>query len=88
ALKGDFITRGSHVEAFEKAFADYCGAKHAVAFSSGTAGLMASYYTAKAGSNDRILTTPNTFVSTAGAGVQCGATPVFLDIDRNTGNMS
>lgn len=88
SLKGDIITRGSHVEAFEQSFAAYCNAKYAVAFSSGTAGLMASYHAVKTGSNDRILTTPNTFVSSVGAGIQCGATPVFLDIDRSTGNLN
>lgn len=87
ALMSPVITRGPQVEAFEAACAAYCGAQHAVAFSSGTAALAAACHAAGAGANDRLLTTPNTFVATVGAGVHYKATPVFIDIDRNTGNM-
>lgn len=87
ALQRDLITRGPKVEAFEKAFAEYCGARFAVAFSNGTSALMAAYAAAKVGPNDRVLTTPNTFVATASAAALRGATPVFIDIDRATGNL-
>ncbi len=88
ALAQPVITRGPLVEAFEQAVTAYCGAEYAVAFNSGTAALMAAYFAADIGLNDRIITTPNTFVSSVGAGMQRGATPVFVDIDRATGNIN
>lgn len=86
ALQGDLITRGPRVEAFEKVFAEYCGARFAVAFTNGTSALMAAYAAAEVGPNDRVLTTANTFVATASAAALQGATPIFVDIDRTTGN--
>lgn len=88
ALSQPIITRGPLVEAFEAAVATYCGAAFAVAFNSGTAALMAAYYAGDIGPNDRILTTPNTYVATIGAGMQRQANPVFIDIDRTTGNLN
>lgn len=88
SLTSTTITRGPMVEAFEKAVAEYCGAKYGVAFSNATAGLMAAYHVADIRPFDRIVTTPNSFVASVGPGVQHGATPVFIDIDRNTGNLS
>lgn len=87
ALRSNAITRGPVVEAFEEAVAAYCGAKYAVAFTNGTAALFAACFAAETGPYDRLLTTPNTFIATAGAGIQFGATPVFIDIDRTTGNL-
>lgn len=87
ALSKPMITRGPLVEAFEHALASYCGAKYGVAFTNCTAGLMAAYHAAKIGPADSFFTTPNTFVASMGAGIQHGATPIFLDIDRNTGNL-
>jgi UDP-4-amino-4,6-dideoxy-N-acetyl-beta-L-altrosamine transaminase len=87
ALSSDIITRGKEVETFEQGIANYCGAKFAVAFNSGSTALIAACHAANVGPSDRILTTPNTFVITAGAGTQLGATPVFIDIDRQTGNI-
>jgi len=87
ALEGEIITRGTHVEDFEKAFAEYCGAAYAVAFNSGTSALLAACFAAEVRAGDRVISTPNTFVSTVGSAVQFGATPVFVDIDLNTGNI-
>lgn len=87
-LRSDVITRGPKVEEFEKAVADFCGAEHAVAFSNGTAALMATCFAADMGPYDRFITTPNTFVATVGAGLLRGATPVFVDIDRDSGNLN
>ncbi len=87
ALKSDVITRGSKVEEFEKTMAAYCGATYAVAFNSGTAALFASCFAADVGRFDRILTTPISFISTVTSAMSRGATPVFIDIDRNTGNL-
>lgn len=88
ALKGDIITRGSKVEAFEKEVAAYVGAEYACAFSSGTTALYASYFALKCGPKDRVLTSPNTFIATTAYASQAGAEVVFVDIDRSTGNMA
>lgn len=88
ALSQPIITRGPLVENFETAMASYCGSNYAVAFNSGTAALMAAYFAADVGPHDRIMTTPNTFVSTVGAAIQRSATPVFIDIDSSTGNLN
>lgn len=87
ALQEPIVTRGPKVEAFEQAIADYCGAKFAVAFNSGTSALHAAYYAAETSSHDRLLTTPNTFVGSVSGGILYGANPIFIDIDRDTGNI-
>ncbi len=87
ALKQNLITRASKVESFEKTIAEYCGAQYAVAFNSGTTALMAAYSVSGMGPSDRLITTPNTFIATVGAAVALGATPVFVDIDLETGNI-
>lgn len=84
----DIITRGPKVEAFEAAIAEYCGAKFGVAFNTGTTALIAACHAANVTAYDRILTTPNTFVASVIAGMHRGAAPVFVDIDRNTGNLN
>ncbi len=88
SLSSDLITRGPKVEAFEKKVANYCGAKHGIAFCNASAALMAAYQAAKISPSDRILTTPNTFIASVGPGIQRQATPVFLDIERTTGNLN
>lgn len=88
ALSQPAITRGPLVTEFENAIANYCGAKYAVAFNNATAALMAAYDAAETGPNDTIVTTPNSFVASVGPGIQRQATPVFVDIDRKTGNLN
>lgn len=87
ALSQSYITRGPLVEAFEKGIANYCGAQYAVAFNSATSALMGAYHAADVGVSDRVITTPNSFVASIGPGIQRSATPVFVDIDRKTGNI-
>lgn len=87
AMQSDLITRGAKVAEFEQTVATYCGAQYAVAFNSGTSALFATCFAADVGSFDRILTAPNSFVATVSCAVNCGATPVFIDIDRDTGNL-
>lgn len=87
ALSQPYITRGPLVEAFEKEIAQYCGAQYAVAFNSATSALMGAYHAADVGANDRVITTPNSFVASVGPGIQRSATPVFVDIDLKTGNL-
>jgi dTDP-4-amino-4,6-dideoxygalactose transaminase len=75
---------GPEVEAFEREFADYCGARHGIAVNSGTSALHLALLAADVGPGDEVITTPLTFVATASAIVSCGATPVFVDIDPVT----
>lgn len=86
-LKGDWLTQGSKVEEFEKAVAKYCGAKYAVAVSSGTAALHLAYIVAGIKPGDEIITTPLTFSATANMAVIMGAKPVLVDIDEETLNI-
>jgi UDP-4-amino-4,6-dideoxy-L-N-acetyl-beta-L-altrosamine transaminase len=88
ALSADIITRGEYVDVFERAVAEYCGAQYAVAFNSGTSALQASCHVIDLGPQDKIITTPNTFVATVGAAMQRGAQPIFVDIDRESGNLN
>lgn len=86
-LRSDWLTQGPNVPAFEQGLAAYCGTAHAVAFSSGTTALLGAYFALDMGPGDEFITTPMTFVATANAGVWHGATPVFADIDPETGNI-
>jgi perosamine synthetase len=72
------------VEAFEKAIAEYVGAKYAVAFSSGTAGLHAAAFASNIGKGSEVLMPPMTFVATANSVVYQGGTPVFVDVEPGT----
>ena len=87
-LKSDWLTQGPVIEEFEKAVADYCGAKYAVSVSSGTAALHIAMLAADLGTGDELWTSPNTFVASANCGLYCGANVDFVDIERKTFNMS
>lgn len=88
ALKKPIITRGTCVSDFEQAIADYCDVEYAVAFNSATSALQAACHAVQASPADRLITTPNSFVASVIGGMQRGATPVFVDIDRSTGNLN
>ena len=85
-LKSDWLTQGPKIDEFEKKLGEYCGAKYAVVFSSGTAALHAAYFAAGLKKGDEFITTPLTFAATANAGLYLGAKPVFVDIERD-GNL-
>jgi UDP-4-amino-4,6-dideoxy-N-acetyl-beta-L-altrosamine transaminase len=87
-LRSDWLTQGPAIERFERAMADYCGAKHAVAVSSATAALHLACLALNLGTGDCLWTTPNTFVASANCGLYCGAEVDFVDIDPRTYNMS
>ena len=86
-LKSDWITQGPTIDKFEKALAGYCDAKYCVTFNSGTSALHAAYYTSGLEAGDEFITSPISFVATANAGLYVGAKPVFIDIERDTGNL-
>lgn len=86
-LRSDFLTQGPAVETFERRLAQYCGAKFAVAFNSGTAALHAAYSSAGLKAGQSFVTSPLTFAASANAGVYLGAQPVFADIEADTGNL-
>ena len=88
ALRGDWLTQGPAVAAFEAALAERCGAPYAVAFSSGTAALHAACHAAGAGPGDDVLTSALTFAASANCAAYVGATPRFADIDPRTWNVS
>lgn len=87
-LRSNWITQGPTIERFERAVADYCGAKYAVAVSSGTAALHIACLAAGLGADDILWTSPNTFVASANCALYCRARPDFVDIDPSTLNMS
>jgi len=87
-LRGDWITQGPKVKEFEEALADYVGAKYAVVFNSGTAGLHAAYFVAGINKGDEVITSPITFLSTANAALFLRAYPIFVDIEEDTGNIN
>ena len=86
-LRCDWITQGPKVDEFERKVAGYCGAKYAVAMSSGTAALHAACSVAGIATGNEAITTPITFAATANAVVYCGGRPVFADIREDTLNI-
>lgn len=87
-LRSDSLTQGPCVPTFEKAIADYVGAKYAVAVSSGTAALHLAAIAAGVRPNTTLITSPITFVASANAGLYAGGDVVFADVDENDVNMS
>jgi dTDP-4-amino-4,6-dideoxygalactose transaminase len=86
-LRGDWLTTGPSVRAFEKDLAAISGASRAVSVTSGTAALHVAYAALGVGTGDEVVTTPLTFVATASCASVLGATIVFADICEDTGNL-
>jgi dTDP-4-amino-4,6-dideoxygalactose transaminase/nucleoside-diphosphate-sugar epimerase len=77
--RGDYIL-GEEVDAFEREFADYCGARHAVGVSSGTSALVLALRALGIGAGDEVITVANSFLSTVSAILLAGARPVLVDV--------
>lgn len=78
---------GPHVASFERAFAEAHGAKHCVGVNSGTSALHLALIVAGVGPGDEVITVPMTFIATSWAISYVGATPVYVDVDPETGTM-
>lgn len=78
------LTQGKHIDELEKKISQYVGSKYAVAVSSATAGLHISYQAININKNNRIITSPNTFVATSNAALYCNSKPSFTDISNKT----
>jgi perosamine synthetase len=86
-LNSKRLSMGPYLERFEAAFAEYVGTRHAVAVSSGTAGLHLSICAAGIGPGDEVVTTSFSFVASANCMLYERATPVFVDIDETSLNI-
>lgn len=81
------LSMGPYEEAFETAVKDYAGLRHAIAVSSGTAGLHLCVRAAGITDGDCVITTPFSFVASTNVMLYERATPVFVDVDTETGNI-
>ena len=88
AAKGEMITRFVDTDAFEESFGKAVDAPFSVAFSSGSTALWATALVLSLNRSDRIYTTPNTYISSAGSFTREGAELELVDIDPKNGNVS
>jgi len=83
-----WVTQGPRVAAFEEAFAARHGVRHAIAVSSATTGLHLALIALGIQPGDEVIVPAFTWVATANVVLYCGATPVFVDVDRETFNLT
>lgn len=87
-LRGDWLTQGPMIPAFEQAFAAKHEVANAIAVANATAGLHIACLALGAGPGKRVWTSPNSFLASANCALYCGAAVDFVDIDPATRNMS
>ena len=83
-LQSDWLTGGPKVAQFEEAVSIFCGVRHGVAVSSGTAALHSAMFALQVGPGDEVLVPCITFAATANCVVYQGARPVFVDVKPET----
>lgn len=88
ALRGDFLTTGPTVDAFERAFAETVGAGHAVACANGTAALHLAMLALRVQPGEAVIAPSITFLATANCARYVGADVVFADVDPDSGLMT
>jgi UDP-4-amino-4,6-dideoxy-N-acetyl-beta-L-altrosamine transaminase len=81
-LKSDYLTTGPKVKEFEDSLSKYCGAKYCLAVANGTAALHLSSLVLL-NKDDKVLTTPNSFLATSNSILYVGAKPIFVDIQKD-----
>jgi len=86
-IASGWVSQGPRVKAFEDAFAKRVAARHAIATTNCTTALHLALYVAGVGPGDEVIVPSLSFIATANAVWQCGATPVFADIDPRTYNL-
>jgi dTDP-4-amino-4,6-dideoxygalactose transaminase len=86
-LDGGQLAAGPEVDRFESEFASFCDTAFGVATSNGTTALHTALHALGIGEDDRVVTTPFTYIATANAVSFCGATVEFVDIDPETFNV-
>ena len=86
-LRSGWLSQGPRVVEFEKEFAAFVGAKHAIALSSCTTALHLAFVSAGLGPGDEVLCPSLSFIATANSIRYVGATPIFVDIDPLTFNI-
>jgi perosamine synthetase len=87
AIASGWVSQGPRVREFEAAFAGRVGAADAVAVSNCTVALQLALYVSGVGPGDEVIVPSMSFIATANAVWQCGATPVFADVDPRTFNL-
>src|SRR3954464_10626898 len=85
ALRSDFLTTGPTVEAFERAFAEAVGARHAIACANGTAALHLAMLALDVKPGEAVIVPSITFLATANCARYVGADVVFADVDPDSG---
>lgn len=79
---------GTECREFEKEFAAWCGTQYAIALANGTLALDLALRGLNIGHGDEVIVTPRTFIASVSCVVNAGATPVFADVDPESGNLS
>jgi perosamine synthetase len=87
ALRNERLVHGESVFKFEEEFARYCGTRHAISTSSGTAALQIALQSLGIGAGDSVITTPFTFIASSNAVIHAGARPEFADVEKTGFNL-